>query len=267
MPVSLERGQQRCGGECSGPREGGLAGDGEQLLDDPASLAQVAELHPEEPQGESETQALVSGIRRGEQRKGGPQVGRLLRQCLQHLGLPLALEPGGAAFCKLQEVARLAFARLGACSIGQLLECVLADRLQHPEALVRVTDEALLDERLERVEVGVAGRFGGLEGATAVEDGQPGEQLFPVLVEQLVRPCDRRAEGLMAGLGVSASSEEVEPPAEPVEDLRRGKHGASRSCELDGERELVEAPAELGDRFVGLRSRALAEEADGVRLG
>ena len=56
----------------------------------------------------------------------------------------------------------------------------------------------------------------------------------------------------MAGLGVSASSEEVEPPAEPVEDLRRGKHGASRSREFDGERELVEAPAELGDRFVAL---------------
>ena len=128
-----------------------------------------------------------------------------------------------------------------------------------------MTDEALLDERLERVEVGVAGRFGGLEGAAAVEDGQAGEQLFPVLVEKLVRPCDRRAEGLMAGLGVSASFEEVEPPAEPIEDLRRGKHGASRSCELDREREIVEAAAELDDRFVGLRSRALAEEADGVR--
>ena len=43
----------------------------------------------------------------------------------------------------------------------------LADRLEHPEALVRPPHEALLDERLEHVEVGVADRLGRLERAAA----------------------------------------------------------------------------------------------------
>src|SRR5205823_2369048 len=35
------------------------------------------------------------------------------------------------------------------------LERELADRLEHPEALLRVADEALLDQRLEDVEIGL----------------------------------------------------------------------------------------------------------------
>ena len=62
----------------------------------------------------------------------------------------------------------------------------LADRLQHPEAVARVAQQALLDERLEDVEVGVADVFGGVERAPAGEDGEAGEELLLVFGEQVV---------------------------------------------------------------------------------
>ena len=61
-----------------------------------------------------------------------------------------------------------------------------ADRLQHPEAVAGVAQEALVDERLEDVEVGVADVFGGVEGAAAGEDGEAGEELLLVVGEQVV---------------------------------------------------------------------------------
>ncbi len=62
--------------------------------------------------------------------------------------------------------------------LGKKLGGVLADRLQHPVAAVGEAQEALLDQRLERVEVGVTDLLGGLERAAAREDGQAGEELL-----------------------------------------------------------------------------------------
>src|SRR5204862_8261727 len=77
----------------------------------------------------------------------------------------------------------------------QALPCELADRLEHPEALVPVrigaaADEALVEQRRKRVEVRVADRFGRLESAAAAEDCEPGEQLLFVVVEKVVAPSD-----------------------------------------------------------------------------
>src|SRR5207248_4167886 len=57
----------------------------------------------------------------------------------------------------------------------ELLGRVFTDRLEHPETIVAVTKKALVDERLERVEVRVGDLLGRLEGAAAAEHGQPGE--------------------------------------------------------------------------------------------
>src|SRR3954447_26789906 len=80
----------------------------------------------------------------------------------------------------------------------QALPCELADRLEHPEALVPVrigaaADEALVEERRKRVEVRATDCFGRLEGAAAAEDGEPGKQLLFVVVEEVVAPGDRGA--------------------------------------------------------------------------
>ena len=56
------------------------------------------------------------------------------------------------------------------------LKRVVADRLQHPEALVDVAEEALVDEGLQRVQIRVCHLLGGCQRAAACEDGQPGEE-------------------------------------------------------------------------------------------
>ena len=58
----------------------------------------------------------------------------------------------------------------------ELLGGVLLDRLEHPVAAAGEVDEALLDERLERVQVGVADLLGGVERAAAREDREAREQ-------------------------------------------------------------------------------------------
>ena len=106
----------------------------------------------------------------------------------------------------------------------QALPRELADRLEHPEALVLVrvgaaADEALVEQRRERVEVRVTDRFGRVEGAAAAEDCEPGEELLLVVVEEVVAPGDRRAQRGVALLGVAAALEQVEPLRDALEQL------------------------------------------------
>ena len=142
---------------------------------------------------------------------------------------------------------------------------VLPNRLEHPVAPAREADEALLDEGLEDVEVGVCHLLGSLERAAASEDGETGEELLLLGHEQVVAPLDRRSEGLLAGIRVAAAFEQVEPLCKALEDLRGRERLRSGGGELDGERERVEASAQLGDLGGGLELRALAEER--VRFG
>ena len=65
---------------------------------------------------------------------------------------------------------------LGAAALLESLERELADRLQHPEALAGPADQALVDQRLQHVQIGGADRLGRFQGAAAGEHGQPGEQ-------------------------------------------------------------------------------------------
>ena len=76
---------------------------------------------------------------------------------------------------------------------------------------MREAKEALLDERLQRVEVGVCHLLGGFECAAASEDGEAGEELLLLAGEELVAPLDRGSQRLLAGIGVAAALEQVEP--------------------------------------------------------
>ncbi len=130
---------------------------------------------------------------------------------------------------------------------GEPLARVLADRLEHPVALVRETEQALLDERLQRVEVGVRDILGGFEGAAAGEDGERSNEALLFLGKEVVAPGDRRPQRLLACIGVPASPEQIESLGETLEDLRRRKRFCAGSGELDRERQVVETSAELGD--------------------
>ncbi len=144
----------------------------------------------------------------------------------------------------------------------------LANRLQHPVAPVREANEALVHQRLERVEVGITDVLGRLQRAAAREDGEPGEQPLLLLCQQVVGPLDRRSQRPLA-LGEIARSagQQRQAMLEPFEDLRRGEGLDAGGRELERQREVVEATADLGDSLVGLEvglhgSRPGKEEAD-----
>ena len=126
----------------------------------------------------------------------------------------------------------------------------LADRLQHP--VTRATrrlasaDEALVDERLQRVGVRRADGLGRLVRATACEHREPYEEPLLLRREEVVRPADGRVERLLARIGV-APALELDVP-EPFEQLLRREDRDARGRELEREREVVEAPAELHGR-------------------
>ena len=68
------------------------------------------------------------------------------------------------------------------------------------------------------------------------------------------------------GVGVAAAFEQVEPLRQALEDLGGGNDARSGGGQLERERELVQAPAQLGDRLVRLEPGAGAEELDCLAL-
>ncbi len=143
----------------------------------------------------------------------------------------------------------------------ELLQRVLAHGLEHREAqLVRrrvdLLDQALVDERRHPVEdrqagvlAGIAHRLGGLEGAGAGEHREAAEQALLGVAQQLVAPVDRLAQRLLPHRQVGAAAgEQGQPPFEAAEHLRRREDADPRRRQLDGERQPVEAGADLRDR-------------------
>ena len=93
--------------------------------------------------------------------------------------------------------------------------------------------------------------LGRLEGAAPAEDREAREEPLLARREEVVRPFDRRAQRALARVGVAAALEQVEPLREALEDLGRRERRRPRGGELHGEREVVEAAAELLDRRSG----------------
>ena len=127
-------------------------------------------------------------------------------------------------------------------------------------------EQALVDERLQRVEVCVHDLLGGLERAAAAEDGQPGEEPLLVCREQVVRPGDRRPQRLLARVGVAAGPEQVQSLRDPLDDLCGCEHPDPGGGELERQRQVVQPAAQLGNRLVRLDARPRAEQLDRLRL-
>src|SRR5207248_7591606 len=146
----------------------------------------------------------------------------------------------------------------------------LANRLEHPVALLSeaaraAAEQALVQERGERLEIGVADGLDSLQRAPSAEDAQSREQPLFARVEQVVRPRDRRPERRVSLLGIAGSLEGVESVTEPLEKLLRRQQLRSCSRELEREREAIQALAQLGDGLGGVNlwtdgPRPLAEK-------
>src|SRR5438445_9867712 len=114
----------------------------------------------------------------------------------------------------------------------QLLAGVLTDRLQHPIPLAGAAEEALVDQRLQEIEISAGDLFGGLERAAVREDRESPQQALLGVGKQLVGPFDRRPQRLLARVRVTAAAQKVEPLGNPLEDLPWGQDGRASRGEL-----------------------------------
>ena len=124
-----------------------------------------------------------------------------------------------------------------------------ADRLEHPVArrpvgIGSAPDEALVEERRERVEIRVTDLDRGVERAARSEDREIGEEPLLVRPEEIVRPGDRRLERRVTRIRITDAAQEVEPPADSLEQVLGRQELGARRRKLDGQRQPVEALAE-----------------------
>ena len=123
---------------------------------------------------------------------------------------------------------------------------------------------------------GFSDRLCRVQRAATREDGEGSEDTLLLLREELVAPGDRRPERLLPCLGVPAAFQQVEAIGEALQYLRGRERLRAGGSELDREREVVEASAELGDLVRGVRAgsarrrdrppRTRRAEAPGTRL-
>ena len=112
------------------------------------------------------------------------------------------------------------------------LGAVLADRVQHSEApALPAAEQALGEERLERVQVGPADRLRRLDREASSEDREAPEELLLRGDEELVAPLDRGAQRLLLA-GASRALE-----------VRSGSRCSSRRSSSSGSRSATRAAA------------------------
>ena len=158
-------------------------------------------------------------------------------------------------------------------AFDELLACELANRLHHPHAgfpvgLLAQLQQALVHQRVDAVEdvdaeilLRVGDRLGRLERAAADKDRQSAEEALFGLTEQVVAPRNRAAQRLLSsGQIPGAAGEDLQPAFHPAEHRRRRQCLHTCRRQLDGQRQPVEAVADLGDE-----ARVLACELE-VRL-
>jgi hypothetical protein len=180
-----------------------------------------------------------------------------------------------------REVAGVSIPRVGKPTAGdETVPRVLAQRLQQAVAVpARVgLEHRLVRQLLEQVqgfELVAPGHAGGSSDVeVAGENAEQVEQVPFVRREQLVRPVDGTLERLLAGDGrAPAPRQQAEPLIQAGSDLLDRHHLGARRGKLDGQRDPVEAAADLYRR--GPRSRVerkgrphlrgpLGEERDGI---
>src|SRR5262249_53165413 len=147
---------------------------------------------------------------------------------------------------------------------GETLETVGARRLEHSIARNRIAfgeDQRLVDERTEMIESGPAidalvarDLLCGFERKAAREDRETPEDGALAGREERVAPFERRAQRLMpAQHDARTGRQQLEALVEARSQSLDAEQRQPRGCELDRERNAVEAPANLDHRRQILR--------------
>ena len=151
-------------------------------LEKAPAFGEVALHAPELLQRSRQSQDTLGLARRFESVQSGSEVVVLAFQLLKPL--PWG-PPEDARLCLLregQEVLRVApMHPFGLARLLEPLKSELADRLQHPEAVCSMADEALVDERLKHVQIGLRHFLRSFERTPAGENRQAGEERLLVV--------------------------------------------------------------------------------------
>ena len=148
----------------------------------------------------------------------------------------------------------------------QLLQSILPHRLQHHEARLTpptlcLAHQAVLAQPLYAAKyielaIRVGDRFRRLQGAAPDEDGQAAEQPLLVGIKEVVAPRDRIAERAVPGWGITgAAGQQRQSLLQPRQQRLWGEQPHPGRRQLDGQRQPIQAPADLGDRRVHSRRR------------
>ena len=144
------------------------------------------------------------------------------------------------------------------CGRRELLCGVLTDRLEQREAPAAEPQEALVDERRELVQVGVAHGLGSLQRTTTCERGQTREQLALASRQQLVAPRNRLAQRLLATRRVArARCQQRQPLLQALEDRVCREHARAPRSQFDRQRQPVQPLADRLDNPLAEAEREL----------
>src|SRR6266540_5725264 len=155
----------------------------ERILEPTAALRKMALLVPEPRQGSGQPQGKFARACGPEPVESASQIVVLALKPVEPLAR-IRAQVRLRLLRERQEVLSVALPQPVGFSRGlEPLGCVLTDRLQHPEPLLRVAEEVLVNQRLD-VEIGVGNLLCRRERPSAREDRETGEQATLLLIEQ-----------------------------------------------------------------------------------
>jgi hypothetical protein len=160
-------------------------------------------------------------------------------------------------------------------ALGQPLQPVLPDRLQHAEprlalAIAGRLDQAVLHQPFQTIQridraLGPPHVCDSVEGHAPGEDGQPPEKRLLARGEQVVAPGDRCAQRPLPLRQVAgAAGQQRQPRLQPLQHRLGGEEADARGGQLDGQGEPIHAAHDLRDRAGVLRVESEARH-DGLR--
>ncbi len=110
-----------------------------------------------------------------------------------------------------------------------------------------MADEALVEQRSRMSGSAPTTRDAASSVQPPAKTLSPRNSTLLLWLQELVRPVDRRLERSLTGVDVAARLEEIDRSPR-LSRIREGERAGARRRQLDRERKLVEATAELGDR-------------------
>ena len=217
------------------PRPSGrcLVGASESRLEPLTALGPVPTAVPEIRAGNDEPQLRLRRLLLVPVVERHAQVVLLTPEPLELLERQVVAVLFAVDVCLFEEVLGMTSERRPAhLLLGEAVACELANRLQHREPALSLADEALVDERGERLQIALADGLRRLERPAAGEDREPRHEP-PARARRAGRSSRRSSPAASAAARAASRA----PP------VRSGSRCSSRASRASGGRSLTRAAA------------------------